>query len=253
MPDANTLPLLLKQCGLPMMLAHWEELEAQAIEKQWPYSTYLAHLCELEIAQRQRRRIARHTKEGKLPPAKTLPTFDFNAAPSLNYQQIQALADDISWAKEAKNIIFFGPSGVGKSHLASAIGHRLIENGLRVMFTSTTTLVQKLQEARKMYKLPDVMTKLSRFPVIILDDIGYAKKDELETSLLFELIAQRYETGSLIITANQPFGEWDSIFPDNMMAVAAIDRLVHHSTIINIAEKSYRTKKIATATDKEVT
>jgi len=243
MPDLNTLPLLLKQCGLPMILDNWEKLEEQAISKKWPYSTYLAHLCELEIAQRQQRRIARHTKEGKLPPAKTLATFKFDAIPSLNYSQIQALANDISWVKDAKNLILFGPSGVGKSHLAAAIAYRLVEQGMRVLFTSTIELVQKLQEAKNTYKLPNAIAKLSRVHALILDDIGYVKKDESETSVLFDLIAARYETGSMIITANQPFGEWDSIFPDNMMAVAAIDRLVHHSTIINIQEKSYRTKK----------
>lgn len=245
MPDENTLPLLLKQCKLPVMLAHWQEVAEQAIEKNWSHPSYLANLCELEIAQRLRRRIERYTKAGNLPPAKTLATFDFAVVPSLNYQKIQALADDPSWVRAANNVILFGPSGVGKSHLASAIAHRLIEHGIRVLYTSTTTLVQKLQEARQAYKLPAAIAKLARIPVLILDDIGYAKKDELETSVLFELIAQRYETASLIITANQPFGEWDSIFPDNMMAVAAIDRLIHHSTIINITGESYRTRDAA--------
>jgi DNA replication protein DnaC len=101
-------------------------------------------------------------------------------------------------------------------------------------------LVQQLQLARNAYKLPEAINKLSRFPLLVLDDIGYVKKDEAETNVLFELIAERYETGSMIITANQPFSEWNNIFQDNMMAVAAIDRLVHHATIINITEKSYR-------------
>lgn len=224
------------------MSAHWEALAEQAINELWPGTTYLAHLCELEIAKRQQRRIARHTKESKLLPGKSLATFDFGSTPSVNHAQIQALADNPAWVKDAKNIIFFGPSGVGKSHLAAAIGYRLIEHGTRVLFTSTTSLVQKLQEARKEYKLPDALAKLSKIPLLILDDISYAKKDELETSVLFELIAERYETGSLIITSNQPFGEWDDIFPDNMMAVAAIDRLVHHATIISVTGESYRTK-----------
>lgn len=101
-------------------------------------------------------------------------------------------------------------------------------------------MVQKLQQARRDYKLPDYLAKLSRFDVLILDDIGYVKKDEAETSVLFELIAQRYENRSLIITSNQPFSEWGKIFPDNIMAVAAIDRLVHHATIINVTDQSYR-------------
>lgn len=112
-----------------------------------------------------------------------------------------------------------------------------------MFFTPTTTLVQKLQQARRDYKLNEYLNKLARFNVLILDDIGYVKKDEAETGVLFELIAQRYENHSLIITSNQPFKEWDQIFPDNIMAVAAIDRLVHHSTIINITDDSYRRKQ----------
>ena len=240
MANAQTLPLLLKQLGLPTMLKRWEELAQQAQENQWGYAKFLAMLCELEVSARYQKRVARHTKESKLPPGKTLATFNFVVTKSINQAQIQALADNPSWVKQANNIVIFGPSGVGKTHLAAAIGHRLIEHGIRVLFSSTTTVVQKLQEARAQYKLPDALTKLARFPLLILDDIGYAKKDEMETSVLFELIADRYENTSLIITANQPFGEWDDIFPDNMMAVAAIDRLIHHATIINITEKSYR-------------
>ena len=121
-----------------------------------------------------------------------------------------------------------------------AIADNLITQGVRSLFISTTTLVQQLQLARSAYKLPEAINKLSRIPLLVLDDIGYAKKDEAETNVLFELIAERYETGSIVITANQPFSEWNNVFPDNMMAVAAIDRLVHHSTIINIKEESYR-------------
>ena len=117
----------------------------------------------------------------------------------------------------------------------------MIEQGCRALFISTMVLVQKLQKARSEFRLADQLTKLARFPLLVLDDIGYVKKSEMETSVLFELIADRYETNSLIITSNQPFGEWDQIFPDSTMAVAAIDRLIHHATIINIQEQqSYR-------------
>jgi len=171
---------------------------------------------------------------------KTLSSFDFKAAKSVNAAQITALAENTGWVKQAHNLIIFGPSGVGKSHLASGIAHRLIEQGIRALFTSTTTLVQKLQQARQAYRLPEAITKLANIPMLILDDIGYAKKDDSKTSVLFELIVDRYESTSLIITANQPFSEWDKIFPDNNMAVDAIDRLVHHATIINIQDNSYR-------------
>ena len=161
-------------------------------------------------------------------------------ASSINAAQITALADNTSWVNNANNLVIFGPSGVGKTHLAAAIAYRLIEQGIRCLFTPTTTLVQKLQQARAEFRLAEAIDKLSRIPLLILDDIGYVKKDEAETSVLFELIADRYETKSLVITSNQPFAEWDNIFPDNVMAVAAIDRLVHHATIINVEGQSYR-------------
>lgn len=240
MPNQQTLPLLLKQLGLPSMYQHWEQADKEAQEHQWSYAAYLSHLCDLEVSARYQKRVQRHIKESKLPPGKSLDSFKFNAAKSINAAQIKALAENTSWVTQTSNVIIFGPSGVGKTHLAAAIGYRLIEQGLRVYFSSTTALVQKLQQARNDYKLPEMLTKLSRFPVLILDDISYVKKDTMETSVLFELIAHRYETKSVIITSNLPFSEWDQIFPDNVTAVAAIDRVVHHSTILNIQEKSYR-------------
>jgi DNA replication protein DnaC len=240
MPNELSLPLLLKQLGLPMMYRHYQEQAEIAQDKHWSYSHYLSVLSDLEVAARCQKRIQRHLKESKLPPAKTLDNFDFKAAKSINAAQIQALAQNPEWVKQARNIVIFGPSGVGKSHLAAAIACRLIEQGIRALYSPTTTLVQKLQQARAEYKLPEMLAKLARFPLLILDDISYVKKSEMETSVLFELIADRYETNSLIITSNQPFAEWDQIFPDSTMAVAAIDRLIHHATIINVQEDSYR-------------
>lgn len=240
MSNEFTLPLLLKQLGLPTMLAHWKDNMEMAVNERWSHAKYLASLCELETAARYQKRIQRHIAESKLLPGKTLDSFHFKTKKSINAAQIQALADDIGWTKQAKNIVLFGPSGVGKSHLACAIGYRLIEQGVRVLFTPATLLVQRLQKAKQELKLAEALSKLARIPVLILDDIGYVKKNELETSVLFELIADRYESNSLIITSNQPFGEWDQVFPDTMMAVAAVDRLIHHATIISINEESYR-------------
>lgn len=240
MPSVDTLPLLLKQLNLPTMLRQWASLADTAQDKQWSHGTYLAQLCEHEAAQRYQKRVARYTKEAKLPSGKTLSTFDFSAARSVKKPQIEALAENGSWVRQASNVVIFGPSGVGKTHLAAAIGHGLIAQGVRVLFTSTTALVQKLQVAKQQYKLSEALAKLARIPLLILDDIGYVKKTEMETSTLFELIADRYESSSLLITANQPFSEWDSIFPDNMMTVAAVDRLIHHASVISIVEKSYR-------------
>lgn len=248
MSNTATLPLLLKQLNLPSMLAHYEKQAQLGEENHWHYTQYLMSLSSMEVAHREQKRIARYIKEAKLPPGKTLDMFDFKQAKSINVAQIKALSDNTSWVNQASNLVIFGPSGVGKTHLASAIAYRLIEQGVRCLFMSTTLLVQKLQQARAQYCLPEAIAKLSRAALLILDDIGYVKKDDAETSVLFELIADRYESRSLIITSNQPFSQWDSIFPDNVMAVAAIDRLVHHATVINIDAQSYRR---ASATKKQ--
>lgn len=249
MASIESLPLLLKQLALPTVLSNWETYELQAQDKQWSHAQYLATLAELEANNRYQKRIARYIKESKLPPGKSLATFDFAKAPSINPQKIHALAETLGWLKDANNVVIFGPSGVGKTHLAAAIGHRMIEHGFRCLFTSTTTLVQRLQLARQQYKLPEMLARLGKIPLLILDDIGYVKKDDGETSVLFELIADRYENASLIITANQPFAEWDAIFPDNMMAVAAVDRLIHHATIIRITDPSYRKAQASAKVD----
>ena len=240
MPNTVTLPLLLKQLNLSSMLAHYDEQAKIAEEKHWHYTEYLSVLSSMEAANRQQRRILRHTRESKLPPGKTLDAFDFKQASSLNAAHIRALAENTSWVNHANNLVIFGPSGVGKTHLACAIAYRLLEQGVRSSFYATSALVQQLQKAKAELRLPEALAKLSKIPLLILDDIGYVKKEEAETSVLFELIAERYESKSLIITANQPFAEWDAIFPDSMMAVAAVDRIVHHATLINIEGQSFR-------------
>src|SRR5258707_12039797 len=134
------------------------------------------------------------------------------------------------WLEKGANLLLFGPPGGGKSHLASAIGLALIENGWRVLFTRTTDLVQKLQVARRELGLEAAIDRLDRFHLLILDDLAYVTKDQAETSVLFELINARYERRSTLITANQPFGAWGKVFPDPAMTLAAVDRLVPHPT-----------------------
>ena len=156
--------------------------------------------------------------------------------------QINALAAGGSWLDKGANILAFGPPGVGKSHLSAALGRALVEKGYRVLYTRTTDLVQRLQAARRDLLLESLMDKLDKYDLLILDDISYVRKDQAETSVLFELISARYERRSLFITANKPFGQWDEIFPDKAMTVAAIDRLVHHAVILEINTESYRRK-----------
>ncbi len=245
MSPPAALPVLLKQLKLSTIAAHWEKYLDYAEQRGWSPAQYLTVLCEEEINGRYTRRIARYLKESKLPIGKSLSSFDFNHLPEMNAGKIEVLASDPSWVNRGENLLFFGPSGTGKTHLAAAICNGLIEQNVRVRYYQATALVQELQRARKGLELEKIFARLDRYAVIILDDIGYVKKSESETHVLFELIAHRYESKSLIITSNHPFSEWDQIFADSIMTVAAIDRLVHHAMIIEIEAKaeSFRKKQ----------
>ncbi|MCP4298738.1 MAG: ATP-binding protein [Proteobacteria bacterium] len=243
MAQGATLPILLKRLKLSTIATSWEEYEEKATRQGWTPTQYLAALCEEELNQRYSRRIARHLKESKLPAGKTLSSFEFSHLPELETSRVDAMSSDTSWVERSENLLFFGPSGTGKTHLAVAICHGLIERGVRVRYYQATTLVQELQRAREELQLEKLFTRLDRYSVLILDDIGYVRKSEAETHVLFELIAHRYESKSMIITANHPFSDWDQIFTDTMMTVAAIDRLVHHSIIIEIQGESFRKKQ----------
>src|SRR3974377_944014 len=151
-----------------------------------------------------------------------------------------ALTSGDSWLEKGANLLLFGPPGAGKSHLAGAIGLALVENGWRVLFMRTSDLVQRLQIARRELVLENALAKLAKYHLLVLADTVYVRKDKAETSVLFELIGSRYERRSMLITANQPFGEWGKIFPDQAMTLAAVDRIVHHATILEMNVKSYR-------------
>ena len=241
--DAARIDLLLGELRLPGIKLIWAALAATADKEGWPAARFLAALAEQEMVERSRRRFERHLEEARLPPGKTLDAFDFDAVPMISKAQVQALAAGDAWLEKGANLLCFGPPGGGKSHLAAALGMALIEKGWRVLFTRTTDLVQKLQIARRDLVLEAAIAKLDKYHLLILDDLAYVTKDQAETSVLFELISARYERRSMLITANQPFGEWGKIFPDQAMTLAAIDRLVHHATILEMNVDSYRRKE----------
>lgn len=154
--------------------------------------------------------------------------------------QVTAICAGDGWIERGANLIFFGSPGGGKTHLAAAIGLALVENGWRVLFCRTSDLVQKLQAARRELALDAAIAKLDKYHLLIVDDLAYVAKDQAETSVLFELISARYERRSTLITANQPFGEWNKVFPDPAMTLAAVDRLVHHASIFEMNVESFR-------------
>ena len=238
----EALPIMLKELRLPAFEQHYEDYQAQAVEQSWGYNQYLAKLCEQEVARRFQTRIHNWTKEAKLPRGKSFATLAINELPKPIQQKVIGLRDNTQWALQADNVLLIGPSGVGKSHIAAALGIHLIEQGVRVKWLQATALVQLLQQARQDLDLMMVMSRLDKYRVLVIDDIGYVKKTDSETQVLFEFIAHRYESGSLIITSNQPFSHWDQIFPDTLMTVAAIDRIIHHATIVEIDGDSYRKK-----------
>jgi DNA replication protein DnaC len=238
--DAQRLTLILNELRLPAIKQVWPQFVARADKEAWPAARLLAALAEHEIAERDRRRVERHLLEARLPPGKTIDAFAFDAVPMISKAQVLAICSGDGWLDKGANLILFGPPGGGKSHLAAAIGLALIENGWRVLFTRTSDLVQKLQVARRELALESAIAKLDKYHLLILDDLAYVTKDQAETSVLFELISARYERRSMLITANQPFGEWGKIFPDPAMTLAAVDRLVHHATIFEMNVESYR-------------
>ena len=238
--DAARLTLLLSELRLPATKQVWAAFAEQSDKEGWPAARMLTVIAENELAERDRRRIERHLAEAKLLPGKTLENFQFDTVPMISKAQVSALCAGDAWLDKGANLILIGPPGGGKSHLSSAIGLALLEKGYRVLFSRTSDLVQKLQVARRELALEAAIARLERYDLLILDDFAYIAKDQAETSVLFELISTRYERRSLLITANQPFGEWNKVFPDPAMTLAAVDRLVHHATIFEMNVESYR-------------
>ncbi len=250
MANPQSLPILLKELRLTTMLNAWPELSKKAVSEQWEPELFLAELCELEANHRFENKLKRLLRESQLPIGKQLSQYDFSEISGITALQLQQKINQTDWLRQGHNILLFGASGLGKTHLAAAIGHALIAQSTRVKFSTGTALVQQLQKAREELGLEDALKRLDKYELLIVDDIGYVKKSDSESQVLFELIAHRYERNSLLITTNQAFSEWDSIFGDNMMTVAAIDRLVHHADIYQIQGESYRKKQAMRAHSK---
>jgi DNA replication protein DnaC len=234
------LGLMLTELRMPTIKRVAADLCQQSDKEGWPGQRLLEALVEHELAERETRRIDRYRAEANLGPDKRLSNFDFSAVPSVSKAQVMALSEGLEWLDRGANLLLFGPPGVGKSHLVTGLCHALVEAGRRVYFARCSDLVQKLQAARRDLRLPQELARLDRFDLLVLDDLSYVRRDQAETSVLFELIAERYERKSLAITANTPFSQWNEVFVEPAMTVAAVDRLVHHSTILEMNVESYR-------------
>jgi DNA replication protein DnaC len=220
------LPLLLKQLKLARFRSHWQPLSQQAEAEGWSPGQFLYALCEQEVDHRQIARRQRLLRDAHLPWQKGLDGFDHQHLEPKHWQELQVLSRSHTWLLQAENLLLFGPSGVGKTHLAIAITMAMIEQDQACRFFPATALVQLLQKAKASFELPALIQKLDRYALLVIDDISYVRRSELKTS-------------------NQPFREWHEILPSGSMTVAAVDRLVRHCHIVGIKGESYRQKQAA--------
>lgn len=233
------LMILLRALKLPTVARHAEEIAQLAERDGWTFVRYLHHLVELEVHERRRRRIERNFRHSELPPDKTLATLNRSRLPVKVAKTLPTLCEG-AFVERGDNLLAFGRPGRGKTHLVCAIGHELIQRGYRVLFVATYALVQRLLAAKRDLRLEQELAILDGNDAVILDDIGYVQQNRDEMEVLFTFLAERYERRTVMITSNLVFSEWDRIFKDPMTTAAAIDRLVHHSVIVEMTGNSIR-------------
>ena len=237
--NKNKLETCLKNLRLSGVRAYYEELTLMAEKETMRYDEYLLELLLRECEVRYNNRIARLLRESRLPLEKNFDNFDIKRLPPKLQHQVKALLDG-TFVDRKENILAFGNPGSGKTHLLSALGLELVHKNRRVLYTTCSLLVQELLIAKKELELKKVLRKLSRFDVLIIDDFGYVQQEREEMEVLFTLMNFRYERESIMIASNLPFSKWEVIFKDPMTTAAAIDRLVHHSVILEMNIPSYR-------------
>jgi len=225
-----------KALRLPTVSEVVEDALATAQREDWALEAFLHHLLEQEMVGRRLRRITRLTKAAHFPPGKTLQTFDQKRLPLRIRRQIPQLCEG-EFIDRADNILVFGLPGTGKTHLVTGLGYEWVERSYSVLFIPTFKLVGGLLRAKRDYELERELRRLDRFQVVILDDLGYVQQSREEMEVLFTFLAERYERRSVVITSNLVFSEWDQIFKDPLTTAAAIDRVVHHSIIIEFGRE----------------
>jgi len=234
---------------LPTIRDEYESAAQRARQESLSYERYLRDLAEREVEARRSSRIERLLRESQLFLEKSLSTLDLKRLPQKATQQVRSLLEG-AFVDRCENVLIFGNPGSGKTHVACAIGQEMIRAGRRVMFASCGLMVQDLLAAKRDLKLRGFLKKISRYQVMILDDIGYVQYSREEMEVLFALLAERYERGSVVLTSNLAFSGWETIFKDPMTTAAAIDRLVHHSVILELNVPSYRAEQARKAGQK---
>lgn len=238
--SASSLPLLLRAMHLPTIAREHDDAIRRAEAENWGYARFLSWLFEAEANDRLQRKIQRQLKESNLPPGKTLESLDDKKLPDKIRRQLPTLLES-DFVRRGDNLLCFGLAGRGKTHLVAAIAREWIcRHQLQVLFVPAFRLVTQLLAAKRDLKLPQAIARLQRFDAVIIDDIGYVQQSREEMEVLFHFLAERYEKKSVVITSNLVFSQWDQIFKDPMTTMAAVDRLVHHSTILEFTGESVR-------------
>lgn len=241
--SAATLPILLRSLYLSTIAREYEKAIGRAEAENWGYHRFLEYLFEAEANDRLQRKIERQLHEANLPKAKTLDALDQKRLPEKVRRQIPTLLE-ADFVRRGDNLLCFGLAGRGKTHFAAALGHEWIRrHQLHVLFVPAFKLVNQLLAAKRDLRLPQTITRLQRFDAVIIDDIGYVQHSREEMEVLFQFLAERYESKSVVITSNLVFSQWDQIFKDPMTTMAAVDRLVHHATILEFTGDTQRTPK----------
>ncbi|SLN74897.1 IS21-like element helper ATPase IstB [Roseisalinus antarcticus] len=232
----------LKSLRLPSVLREYGKLARQAAAEGLDHVQFLARLIELEMIDRERRMIERRIKAAKFPAVKSLDSFDFKAIPALNKMQILELAR-CEWIERRENVIALGPSGTGKTHIALGLGLSACQKGLSVGFVTAAALVHELIEAADDRRLQRLQKLMVSQDLLIIDELGFVPLSKTGAELLFEVISQRYERGSIVITSNLPFDEWTEVFGSERLTGAILDRLTHHVHILELNGDSYRLRQ----------
>lgn len=246
MNTTPSLPVLLKGLKLPSFVSHHEEVASTAEQGGWGFGDYLRHLAELELSDRERRKVERLQRQSELPTEKTVSTLDLSILPTRILRVLPTLCEG-GFVERAENVLVFGLPGRGKTHVVCAIGHELVKQGYRVLFTPAFRLVQRLLRARRDLDLERQLRALDKFDAVILDDIGYVQQGREEMEVLFTFLSERYERRSVMLTSNLVFSQWDKIFKDPMTTAAAIDRIVHHATFLEMTGPSIRAMRASSS------